>query len=119
MESTEKKNSYKPNHKKHGSNNRRQKSDNGRDNGQFKKHKQFRDKQNEEKAAFTSPAPQEKSDNKKKPAEKKSKKLTKQSHTMKTKNYSEKKFSLFKIFVKISTIISIVLVLTIYLLSIS
>ena len=58
-------------------------------------------------------------DKTKKPSKKTSKKPVKQSHTMKTKNYLEKKFSLFKIFIKISTIISIVLVLTIYLLSIS
>jgi len=73
MESTEKKNSYQPSHKKHGANNRRKKTDNTKDNGQFKKHKQPRDKQIDEKTVSQSPAPQEKNDNKKKPADKKNK----------------------------------------------
>ena len=71
MESTEKKNNYKQNHKKNGANNRRKSDPNG--HGQFKKNKPFREKPNDEKAAAQSPAVQEKSDNKKKSFDKKSK----------------------------------------------
>lgn len=73
MESTEKKNSYKPHHKKNGANNRRQKPDSNGAHVQFKKNRQFREKPNDEKTAAHSPIVQEKADNKKKSADKKGK----------------------------------------------
>ena len=57
--------------------------------------------------------------NNKESTQKTQKKSTQQSHKMKTKNHPKKNFSFFKLFLKISALISIILVLTIYLLSIA
>ena len=54
----------------------------------------------------------------KKTTQKTSKKTLQQSHKIKPKDYSKKSFSVFKLFLKLSALISIILVLTIYLLSI-